>query len=158
MSTSGNEPSTAVQSPSVYSAPRRYDLATMFVVSVAYAVLFAVMRLLQAGPLVFVTTGLFFTAIAAAQALLFTGNAPRLASCIAGSLYFVGSNAAFMLLNSVNQSQQFRLVSSIIAAVGGLICVAVSGAICGYVGGALVGGVFLVADQLRRGRQFLKGH
>ncbi len=88
MNTLGDEPSMSVRSRSVYAAPRRYDLATMFVVSVAYAVLFSVMRLLQAGPLVFVITGLFFTAIAAAQALLFKGNAPRLASCIAGSLYF----------------------------------------------------------------------
>ena len=108
------------------------------------------MRSLQAGPLIFVITGLFFTAIAAAQALLFKGNAPRLASCIAGSLYFVAINATFILLNSVTQSQQFRIVSSILAAVGGMICVALSGAICGYAGGALVGGVFLVADQLRR--------
>ena len=147
----------AVQSPSVYSAPRRYDLATMFVVSVAYAVLFAVMRSLQAGPLMFVTIGLFFTVIAAAQALLFKGNSPRLASCIAGSLYLVGSNAAVFLLTSVNPLQPFRIVSSILPAAGGLICVAVSGAICGYIGGALVAGVFLAADQLRRGRQFLKG-
>ena len=124
----------------------------MFVVSVAYAVLFSVMRLLQAGPLMFVIAGLFFTAIAVAQALLFKGNAPRLASCIAGSLYFVGINATFILLNSVNQSQSFRIVSSILAAVSGMICVAASGAICGYAGGALVGGVFLVADQLRRSR------
>src|SRR5262245_22810688 len=68
----------------VYSVPRRFDLTTMFVILLVFAVLFAAMRALDAHPAAVGVFGLFIGWVGAAQALLFRGKNPRLASVLAG--------------------------------------------------------------------------
>jgi len=75
--------------PKVYSAPRRFDIFTLMVVTVAYAFLF--MLTSMAGTFdrnlpVWISTfiGLFLAYVAVAQLFLFKGESPRLASMVAG--------------------------------------------------------------------------
>jgi ABC-type proline/glycine betaine transport system permease subunit len=72
----------------VYSVPRRYDLTTMFVVSTAFALLFAGMRILEWPKEAALTTGLFITLVGLGQAMLFGGKSPRLASVVVGVVFF----------------------------------------------------------------------
>jgi hypothetical protein len=134
-------PTERRQSPQVFAAPRRYDLATMFTVSIAYALLFAGLRSLGADPPLVGLIGGFFTFVGIAQAILFGGNSPRKASCIAGAVYLAGFVVAESVAFAAGVSL-FRLL--------GLLCYGIWGLVLGYVGGAIVGGVFLIADFLRR--------
>lgn len=70
----------------VYSVPRRYDLATLMAVTLAYSLLFGVMRFLQAPPALIGVVSLFITLVGLGQALLFRGRHPRAASLVAGIL------------------------------------------------------------------------
>ena len=120
--------------PTIYSAPRRFDIATVLTVMAAYALLFTAMRLLGWEPATLGVVGGFVTAVGIGQALLFGGNAPRIASVVVGAAYW-----AF----------------AVTVASGGNVCLGFSslfwGGVSGYVAGTLVGGVFLVADAVRRG-------
>ena len=72
--------------PRLYSVPRRYDLATLFTVTLAYSLLFGLMQRLGMPPIAaFVVAG-FITVVGIGQALLFRGNAPRLASVVIGAV------------------------------------------------------------------------
>ena len=64
----------------VYGVPRRYDLATLFAVSVAYAIMFGVMRALSFPLDRFAISAAFVTSVGIGQALLFKGKSPRTAS------------------------------------------------------------------------------
>jgi CDP-diglyceride synthetase len=122
----------------VYAVPRRYDLATLLAVTVSFALLFWVLRILGASPVVFAVVVTFVALVGLAQALLFAGRAPRRASLVTGMV--VGP--ALVVLDS------FRTVHT--ATVTDLFLAMLWYAPIGYVLGALVGGVFLVADYLRR--------
>ena len=121
----------------VYSVPRRYDLATMFAVSVAYALLFATMRCSGSEPVSFAIVAGFFTFVGLAQALLFGGKAPRAASIVAGVVCW----GAIQFVQGI-----LVFDHSLELLVFGSVC----GAILGYVAGALIAGVFLVADFVRQ--------
>jgi hypothetical protein len=122
--------------PRVFSAPRRYDLATLFVVTCAYALLFGIMRWASWGPTVFASVAGFITCVGAAQALLFGGKSPRVASLCVG--FAAGS---VVLVTGVMRW----------GVVGGLaLCCPVTAIVAfGYMAGVLVGGVFLVAHGIR---------
>jgi hypothetical protein len=70
----------------VYSAPRRFDLATIFVVTFAYSLLFAAMNVFGFLPMVSLIVGIFITLVGAGQALLFGGHHPRVASVLTGAI------------------------------------------------------------------------
>ena len=118
-------------SAKVYSVPRRYDLATVFVISFAFGLLFAGMRSMRWPPELALVTGLFISFVGVAQALLFKGSKPRLASVLAGAVFF--------------------LTFALIMGFGPWLLYLVLGSVLGYVAGTLIGGVFLVAEVLRRG-------
>ncbi len=128
--------------PDIYSAPRCFDVSTIFTITAAYAILFGVLRGIGAEPLWVSLIAGFITIVAVAQALVFRGNSPREAS------FLVGGGAC--AIGAVVFSGFFGIGPFI----GGLICLAtpgfVLGMIFGYLAGVLVGGVFLVADQVRR--------
>lgn len=125
----------------VYSAPRRFDLATIFVVTSAYAILFGGFSALGAWPIVSVAIGGFVTLVGIGQAVLFRGEKPRSASSLVGVILlvitFIGIWIAIPRLYPT-----WVLLTMTGIAVGG-------GFILGYCAGALVGGVFLAADLLR---------
>lgn len=122
--------------PTLYSVPRRFDLATLLTVTLAYALLFAALRVLRFEPLVFGLVAGFFTAVAIGQALLFKGDSPRKASVLVGAVYWTGLQTLVGMAGVWSP------------------CLAASfilwGGASGYVAGTLVAGVFLVADAVRR--------
>jgi hypothetical protein len=132
--------------PTVYSAPRRFDLATIFVVTSAYAMLFGGLSALGAWPIVSVVIGGFITAVGIGQAVLFGGGKPRSASILVGVvlhvIIYLGIWIAFPRLFPA----WFLLMMTGYVVIGGFIL--------GYCAGALVGGVFLMADMLRGKFQF----
>lgn len=128
----------------VYSAPRRFDLATLFVVMIVYACLLGVfVGLGLPDPITFLILG-FITLVAIGQPVLFGGRMPRLASVIVGGV----SLPVIFAMMAFNDGANVTTIGMIIS---GVSCMAM-GASVGYLAGALVGGVFLIADIVRRGR------
>jgi hypothetical protein len=126
----------------VYSAPRRFDLATIFVVTAAFSVLFASMSALRLPPLFSAGVAGFISLVGSSQALLFRGQRPRTASLI------VGAVACSLLNLAAWMGSGFRAYATFQLWLGGIYSI-IGGAFLGYVAGAFVGGVFLVADVLR---------
>jgi hypothetical protein len=128
----------------LYAAPRRFDLATIFVVTAAYSLLFGALTALDAvfhfGPLPLVILGLVLAVVGITQAFCHGMANPRGASVVAGGGAFV----LFYLLAVVFLPELFSswFTSEIVI---GLFFAPV----CGYIAGVLVGGVFLIADKLR---------
>ena len=120
----------------------------MFVVSVAYALLFAIVLALGAGPATFALIAGFFTFVGLAQALLFRGKQPRMSSILAGMAYYFIASALSITVWWWNDIWQHP--EAIVIALASGLCTSVFGAVCGYLAGTMIGGVFLVAYGLRR--------
>lgn len=134
-----------------YGAPRVFDLYTLLAVTLAFALLFAFLRLieqllLESLPLVAISIGVFVTLTAIAQLALWGGQKPRLASLVAGPVIWI------MLFVGLAMQDPRRLLS--VGSLAGCLCSAVLGIFFGYLGGAMVAGVFLLADVFRK--QFLR--
>jgi hypothetical protein len=133
--------------PKVYSAPRRFDLTTILVVTAGYAVLFGALKMIFSSlgetSGVAITIGGFVTAVGIGQAMLFGGRRPRTASIMVGaalcSIIMVGFS-----LWSTPRGMSGPMLPFIV------VYGAIAGIIYGYLAGVLVGGVFLVADLFRR--------
>ncbi|MCI0335791.1 MAG: hypothetical protein L0228_21500 [Planctomycetes bacterium] len=134
----GSPPETA----KIYSAPRRFDLATIFVVTFAYSLLFAVMSGLNFPPVASLIVGGFITVVGAGQALLFGGKKPRLASAVTGAVVSVPLTLLTMDFGPRGLAGELWVL--------GMPASIIFGAGFGYAAGALVGGVFLVADAVRQ--------
>ena len=126
----------------VFSAPRRFDLATLFVVSIAYSVLFATVRAVNWGIMANALLGGLVTITGLAQAVLFHGEKPRFASVLAGAAY--GPIAITIY------SYSFRRPPDTDELVVNAIMSIPLGAMFGYLAGAMVGGVFLTAHHIRK--------
>ena len=124
--------------PKLYSAPRRFDLATMLVVTTAYAVLFACMKALNFDVVPFAIIAGFITFVGVAQSLLNHWHRPRLVSCLTGVFVY----AAFVVWKYIEAGRNPYFGTMVY----GLI---LSGAFMGYFCGLLVGGVFLISEFLR---------
>jgi hypothetical protein len=125
----------------LYSAPRRFDLATIFVVTAAYSLLLGAMSAMDFGPITKMSVGLLVTVIAASQAFFQNVANPRGVSIVSGAI--AQSVLILMLGLFVRNWLEIPLIAAVI--LYGLL----GGAIAGYLIGAMVGGVFLVADKLR---------
>lgn len=127
--------------PDVFSVSRSFDLATVLVAMLGYAMLFAGMLLLDAKPWFMGLMASFFAFVATAQALAIRWNNPREASILGGALFW----APWMAWSL------WRTWGLDVCSLGaGAFCGAALGMILGYLGGALVGGVFLVSHYLRQ--------
>lgn len=134
------------KSPDVYSAPRRYDLATMLVMTTAFALLFAGMKLMDAHIGVFLYLAGLIVVIGVAQSLLSDVFCPRKISIAVGIAYSIVGVVVIVLV--FQGSRRFSGPDLL------LVLTVISGPAQGYLGGALVAGTFLIADSLRG---FLKG-
>ncbi|HEX6963617.1 MAG TPA: hypothetical protein VF175_17245 [Lacipirellula sp.] len=117
-------------------------MATVLVAMLGYAVLFAGMLLLDAGPGFMGVLASFFAFIAVAQAIAIRWNNPREASILGGALFW----AAWMVWSL----SRFWWGLDVCSLGAGAFCGAALGMIFGYMAGALVGGVFLVSHYLRQ--------
>lgn len=129
-----------MQPVTIFSAPRRFDLATMLAVTTAYALMFGTMRMLDADNVFMLVTGLYVSFIALSQALLFGGKHPRWASIVSSVGFAAGSILIAILSGQFSAGDIFALM---------VACVIVFPPL-GYLTGALIGGVFLIAHHLRQ--------
>jgi putative addiction module component (TIGR02574 family) len=127
----------------VYAVPRRFDLSTIFVVTIAFSLLFAGMRLLPFPPVASAIVGGYFALIGLGQAFLFRGNRPRTASMLVGALYYALLHFIFWQMSG----PRAHPISSVVIS---SVFVLIFGAVLGFVAGTLVGSVFMFADLLRR--------
>jgi putative addiction module component (TIGR02574 family) len=133
----------------VYAAPRRFDLATIFIVTVAYSLLFAGMSVVQFPPGVSLAVAGFITLVGTGQALLFGGNRPRTASLLVGTaLYSLSMLVYWLVMGRRAYPPSVFLVAGTYVLIGG--------AMLGYLAGVMVGGVFFLADMLRRAPRLRK--
>jgi hypothetical protein len=138
------------RAPKIYSAPRRFDLATIFVVTVAFSLLFGAMSVLQFPPGASIAVGGFVMLVGVSQALLFGGTQPRTASLIVGAAIFSLAILSYWLITGARAfPTDLFLISGAFAITGG--------AILGYLSGTLIGGVFLLADYVRSSARALSG-
>jgi putative addiction module component (TIGR02574 family) len=125
----------------IYSAPRRFDLATIFAVTTAYSLLFAALSAIHVPTTAIAIAAGFITLVGIGQALLFGGQKPRLASALVGVLCYSIAATGYWLMGPPMMPEPLLL--------GALVYALFVGAVSGYVAGVLVGSVFLVADKLR---------
>ena len=126
----------------LYSAPRRFDLATMLVVTTAFAILFAGMKALDFPVEPFVYFAGLVTTVGIAQSLTYRHYSPRMVSIVVGILYYQLFGIFLFLAAD-------RALPDIFVVITGLMCSAILGPIQGYIAGVLVGGTFLAAEVLR---------
>jgi hypothetical protein len=131
----------------VYSAPRRFDLATIFVVTTAYCLLFASLSALNWPGIVSLIVGGFITLVGIGQAVLYGGTRPRKASIVVGiGLCGIGSATPLLFQTGRVYPDGYLLGMFLYVAIVGTT----SGAILGYLAGTLVGGIFLITDYVRQ--------
>jgi hypothetical protein len=128
----------------LYSAPRRFDLATIFVVTAAYSLLFGAMSAFNDyfGPVSKTAVGLLVTIVAVVQAFYKDTANPRGVSVVTGAI------AQTMIMILIEMFEPRLLPQPALLVV--IFCGVLGGAVSGYLAGVLVGGVFLVADALRK--------
>lgn len=137
-------PAEQVASPStvhisIYSVPRRFDVATLLTVSFAYSILFTFLKLLDSHWSVFAFIGGLTITVAMGQMLARSDKEIRNASFVAGALYTL-----IWCLVVVVASQMWG------EGVLLLVFCFVAGPMLGYVTGVVDAGVFLVADLVRK--------
>jgi hypothetical protein len=140
----------------LYSAPRRFDLTTIFVATAALSLLLGTLSTIGTQPAIIVFLACLIAIIAAAQAFFEKVANPRGVSIVTGAtfvtLFFLGLSLfnrwallTSLLLDVVIRRRSFSGPSILLLTVLGCVF----GAFVGYLFGALVGGVFLLADLLR---------
>lgn len=144
-------PDTPNSVAGLYSAPRRFDLATIMVVTLAYALLFGGLRLLKLDPIAILITAGLFTSIGIGQALFFRGRKPRLSSVAIGIAYIAGN----YFFHAVNREPALLRAEPFVVMVW--MSIGIAGAISGYLAGVAVGAVFLLSDLTRKEIRRLRG-
>jgi hypothetical protein len=131
----------AATPPTIYSVPRKLDIASLLMMTTGYALLFALMNRLDFGFETFSIVAGLITLVGIAQAVLFGGRAPRAASILTGLAYCV--TVSVCVQNPFRKS--FAFDDFLRACIPGIFF----GSIWGYLAGTCVGGVFLVSHHLR---------
>ncbi len=128
----------------IYSVPRRFDLASILVVTTAYALLLTALKQLGANEFWMAYIAGLVTWVAAAQVVLFRGNNPRAASWIAGAVYCGVLPVLFMTWQSWFGRRAVTPAFVVVT-----FPAVLSGAVLGYLSGAVAAGLFLVIDLVR---------
>ena len=142
----------------VYSAPRKFDVATLLVITLAYAIFFGGMSQVPFfAPWFIAYVAIFIGVICVAQAVLFQAKKPRLASVLTGLTMFMFTLfAAPMFTPSSSRVVRYFLGSTIFDTLIILFFAIVFGSCFGYLAGAVVGGVFLISEAARSKIPFLR--
>ncbi|MCA9212849.1 MAG: hypothetical protein KDB27_07290 [Planctomycetales bacterium] len=137
MTDESNRNDSAPKTSRIYKAPKRFDVATILVVTSAYASFIAVFRALEVGIHNAVVWLVFLTSVGIVQ-MLTPERDVRVAAAMTG--------VAFCLAFRVYADVIVGPYSSWLDIAAPSLTV---GPIIGYLGGVLVAGVFLISDKLR---------
>lgn len=121
----------------IFSVPRRFDLSTLFVVSTAFGILFAILGHCGVTDSMKLFICFYINVVGFCQASLFGGRAPRASSVISGAIIL----SAFLSL--------VWFYDKLLLAVFMFVLNCSWAALVGYVNGTLVGSVFLITHWLR---------
>ena len=124
----------------IFSAPRKFDTATILIVTFCYAATFGFLIAIGIPKLEVSAAILYVTIVAACQPVLFRGKMPRVAS-VAGGV--IASFVVFVMMLFFNWDHVEPAVFTLV------LPTLIGGGIFGYLAGALVGGVFLVTHYWR---------
>ena len=130
-----------VQEPQrVYSAPRRFGIATMLWVATACGVLIWVLQLFDTPPPVIIAISIFLAVVAGMQAVF--QESPRWASIITGEICVVGCFGYFFVVAMLDSrgGPDACVLCSLPVVMG-------FGLVAGYCGGAVVAGFFMVMEN-----------
>lgn len=135
----------------LYSAPRSFDIATMLVVTSAFALLFTCMTMLDAPSGTFAYFAGLVTTVGIAQSLYSVRYDPRSVSFVAGTVYHIAVTMLLFVLVLFFEDRGFRSGDAMRLDLWlcPMFAVAFVSPGIGYLSGALVAGTFLVADYLR---------
>lgn len=129
-----------------YGVPRVFDLFTLMAITLAFAVLFALLKLLSPAfdasstGLTLLISG-YVTLIALAQMFMYSGSNPRMASIMAGPVAMLAMFVVFWI-PFVGLGLGLALSISVFLSI-------LFGFAAGYLAGAVVAGVLLIADGMR---------
>ena len=130
-----------------HGAPRVFDLFTLLAITVAFALLFAFLKVIE--PILELDVGVvtsimvfFLTLIALCQSLMFGSKKPRLASVYAGPIACIATS---LLVAMIYWRQTLQHPESLFSGV----CFLVFSPFLGYLAGGMVAGVFFLADKFR---------
>ena len=126
--------------------PRRFGVGTLLLITTLYALLFALLRALNAEPLAFFLIALFFTLVGLGQMLLFHGQRPRRASILVGACFPAAVFIPVWLARIALGATYARFPMSRL--LEGLFWETLGGAVCGYLAGMLIAAVFLLFDKI----------
>jgi len=136
-------PPAARVRPAQAGAPNRFGLGTIMVVTASYALLVTFLRLLNAPTALTVFLLVFVSMLGVAQALLFKGRDPRLASLAMGTLAMPLFALGWMVYGAAIGELRMPLAGCICS----LVLSVPLGAAGGYLLGACVAGVFLLMNR-----------
>jgi hypothetical protein len=127
--------------------PRQFGIATLMILTTAFAVLFSLMTVLGTAPAVFACISLFVAGVAACQVLMYKGRNPRKASFVGG--YIVGGVVSLIFALAAGVYWQSGWLAFFGTLMAGLFITTLLGGPCGYLAGCVVAGIFLAwKDQV----------
>ncbi len=138
---------SAPKSPArrAFAVPRRFDLATLLVITLAYAVLFGILRGLEVSLEAYLFWVGLITWVAVAQAIGGPERSPRGVSLLAGPIYFYVYFGGILIYDGLVRGIPVPADEWAVLFVAGIFY----GFIFGYAMGVVAAGVFLVAHQVR---------
>lgn len=124
--------------------PRRFGIATLMIITAAFALVCGVLKTLGAPPFAYLGVLGFVAWIAACQAVLFKGQEPRGASIVGGAVF-----GALVALGGVGwQLLRGEFVPAILTElILDGVCGALFGGIWGYAVGCVFAAIFLVHKE-----------
>jgi hypothetical protein len=129
--------------------PRRMALGALFVLVSIFCIIFKALTWVGMNPLGILAVGVYCTAIAAGQALMFEGRRPRDASIIVGSIVMP---MLIALVSIVFYFRGFTILESLSWVCLG-VCSFVVSPVVGYLVGIFLAGGFLLFEQVVTGGQ-----
>ena len=143
---------TRVAGAKVYSAPRRFDLATIFVVTTAYCLLFALLSATTWPGVVSLVIAGFITLVGIGQArpLRRTAAAQGIDRWSASLLCWILARPLPLHVAMTAGGQPTAYSSACFSTSAIDYGTLSGGASCGYLAGTLVGGMFLIIDRVRQ--------
>ena len=125
--------------------PRKFSMAVLMMMVTLFAVMFSILRWLDASPVYYGIFGVLVFGVTLGQMILFGGKYPRAASIWSGAVLLpleIGAISLFANLINVYQNVFERLVLTLFF----MLFTVPVGALFGYLAGGLTAGVVLLLE------------
>jgi hypothetical protein len=134
--------------PSGVGLQKRFSMGVLMAWVTLFAVVFSVLKWMEAAPEVFAIIALLMFCVGIAQMWLFGGKNPRLASLVAGGVVLPVEILLCNLLTGFFVEHNGGILQPIIVSIALMIPAVPIGVFFGYLLGGLTAGIVLVLDRL----------